>query len=57
MRLAIVYDRADDIPATYVEFSEQQFKEILLAEYEKVNSVTRAFERTCHLLKRKAGEV
>ena len=57
MRLAIVYDVTDDIPATYVEFNKEVFQKILLEEYDKVNNVKRAFERTCEILKRKAGEV
>jgi hypothetical protein len=58
MNLAIIhYEQKDEksTPHIYVEYKTNDFLRVLLAEYDKVKDVTRAFERTCHELRRKSG--
>lgn len=62
MRLSIVYEnKSDSGTHVYCEFKPDDFKRILLEEFEKIhsvgtldntkNEVPRAFERTCERLK------
>ena len=53
MYLAVVYYENDEnkIPKIYVEYKPEQFKQVLLEEFDKVKDVARAFERTCIKLK------
>ena len=55
LRLRVVYDTRDEENGIYAEFDENEFKKILLAEYEKVHNVSRAFERTCERLRKLTG--
>jgi len=51
LRLRVVYDSRREENGIYVEFNPDDFKHILINEFNKTENVETAFDNTCKLLK------